>query len=1068
MSDISSYLGDFDAVIRSRGESYFRANRVKTISIHPGKEARFNVLGSRPYEVRLKLAKDRGLVSSCTCPYFEGGYNCKHAWASLLEANRNGFFKLDKEQVTKHSLIKSDKLKKHQRPLLPVWRTKLEGLSSSSKNSNTPMMSTAIGKQLHNERVGYIAIDQGMTESANKWVLKFYAQEYRKTGDLGVLKSCSVDHDQITLYSDELDRRTLLLLLGQPGQSGNRYNTSYYQNQEKEFVYLETNVLDPLFVELSGKDKLLFKPSFSDAKPLRFENDTLKLHLILTEGKNDFTLTAQLKNHTASLAMSNVLLYLDPYLVTDGTFFSTDFLNHEEWFNFFKKNTELKVPKKDIDSFLEYYFKSYNFPNLSLPENLDIRSCDRFSKVRLSIDSDSQTGSLFGQIQFQYAEEFITLHSDVEKIYHSGMRTLFIRNIGDELTEVARYQDAIDKKSSFSLENLQESDQFLIPEGKLEAVVDLAFNLNWEVVAFKKNLVQSKGYNATISSEIDWFDLSVEFKFENGFIATLPQLLQNIRSGQNFVFLADGTAGIIRKDWIKKFSNIAQAGTLSGDQLRLTKIQALFFGAELSESKNFKSDRKFKALQKIVDDVKGMKEIPLDSRFRGKLRSYQRMGLSWLNLMAKHEIGGILADDMGLGKTIQVLAALSKGKKEKSLILAPKSLVYNWINEANRFTPHLKFHNHTGLDRMDRLEDLESAQVVITTYQTFRLDIEFFKEKNFDFFILDEAHYVKNSESQAYMACRLINAKKKIALTGTPVENSIKDLFSILSIVTPGLISDGLVEKYASETDPEAVQVLSKSLKPFILRRSKDQVLKDLPQKSEQILFCDLSPSERKKYNELKAYYWNNLSGKFKEKGFQKSKIEILEALLRLRQASCHPGLLNKSLRSESSSKFDLLLEQLVTIIADGHKALIFSQFTGLLGLLRETLEKKKIQFEYLDGKTSNRAERVKNFQENDNVKVFLISLKAGGVGLNLTSADYVFILDPWWNPAAEAQAIDRAHRFGQKKKVFAYKVIAKDTVEEKILALQEQKRALAKAVISSEKGLFSGLKMEDLRELFL
>ena len=233
------------------------------------------------------------------------------------------------------------------------------------------------------------------------------------------------------------------------------------------------------------------------------------------------------------------------------------------------------------------------------------------------------------------------------------------------------------------------------------------------------------------------------------------------------------------------------------------------------------------------------------------------------------------------------------------------------------------------------------------------------------------------------------------------------------------------------------------------------------------MIYCELSVPERKKYNELKNYYWNNLSGKIDEKGFQRSKIEILEALLRLRQASCHPGLLNSTLASGSSAKFDLLLEKLETVIKDGHKALIFSQFTSLLGLFGKALSKRKIKFEYLDGKTNNRAERVKNFQENEKIQLFLISLKAGGVGLNLTSADYVFILDPWWNPAAESQAIDRTHRYGQTKKVFAYKIIAKDTIEEKILALQEQKRALAKAMISTDKSLIKGMKMEDLRELF-
>ena len=677
------------------------------------------------------------------------------------------------------------------------------------------------------------------------------------------------------------------------------------------------------------------------------------------------------------------------------------------------------------------------------------------------IDTEAVSKKIIGQIQFLYGEEFVNQDDPRSQIFSSPIRTLFKRDIANEIRESSRFQDTNKDGESFPDSIMQ------IPESNLEKFIERAFALGWEVVAFKKNVNQSKDFKAIISTGIDWFALKVDFEFNNGFILGLPQLLQTIKSGQKFISLADGSTGMIPNEWIKKFGAMIQAGTIDGENLRLTKIQILFYGAELCEDTNFKSDRKFKTFQRIIENSNNISEINLDPRFKGKLRKYQTRGVSWLSYMSKHEIGSVLADDMGLGKTVQVLAAISKSTRSKSLIVAPKSLVFNWISEAKKFTPHLKFHDHTGTDRMDRLREFEKSHVAVTTYQTFRQDIEFFKEKEFDYFILDEAHYIKNSESQAYMACKLIKAKKKIALTGTPVENSLKDLFSILSVVTPGLISESLAGKYANEMNPEAIGILSKSLKPFILRRTKDEVLKDLPKKSEQVLYCELSALERKKYNELKNYYWNNLSDNIDKKGFQRSKIEILEALLRLRQASCHLGLLNNNFTSNSSAKFDLLLEQLETLIKDGHKALVFSQFTTLLGLFSKELSKRKINFEYLDGKTNNRAERVKNFQENKNIQLFLISLKAGGVGLNLTSADYVFILDPWWNPAAESQAIDRAHRYGQTKKVFAYKLIAKDTVEEKILALQEKKRAMAKAIISTDKSLIKGMKMEDLRELF-
>ena len=299
------------------------------------------------------------------------------------------------------------------------------------------------------------------------------------------------------------------------------------------------------------------------------------------------------------------------------------------------------------------------------------------------------------------------------------------------------------------------------------------------------------------------------------------------------------------------------------------------------------------------------------------------------------------------------------------------------------------------------------------------------------------------------MACRLISAKRKISLSGTPVENSLSDLFSILSIVNPGLITKNQAANWSRTTDAASLKQLARAMRPFVLRRTKTQVLKDLPEKSEQLIYCELSAGERKKYNDLKKFYWSKLSGKLEEKGLARSKIEILEALLRLRQAACHQGLLEEKAKLQKSAKFEVLLDQIDNVIKDGHKALIFSQFTKLLELLKFHLDERGIKYEYLDGQTSDRQERVERFQNDSQIPLFLLSLKAGGVGLNLTAADYVFVLDPWWNPAAEAQAIDRAHRIGQKRKVFAYKLIAKDTVEEKILELQQSKKDLANAIIS-------------------
>jgi len=1084
MSILKSIASQFDPEVLNRGDRYFNSNFVKSVSIIRGQEAVFRVEGTKTYNVRLRYDHNK-LLTTCTCPDFGRGNHCKHAWASILKADSQNFFdgktpirdvgpmseNVPSNQLTLSTILKGPgKEKKDVQSLkqLPLWKKKLEvlnKLASGELKKQKQILSPNVMSTPHS-RFGFFAIDSDFSSSVRKWTLKFYNRERKKNGELGILKPCSLNHELISLYNDELDQRALWSFLGMPAQA----NSYYYYEQKKDYVFLQPNMMDSILQELSDAKKLLIITQKAEVLPLKFDKALYRVKLILSEEKSVFILKAHLaseENRDKIYPIEPSSFYMMPYLLFGSEMIRTDFENQVEWFRLFKKDPQLLIPQEDVDGFLDYYFKSPLAPEISYPESLKIKTENNFSKMRLALDSDPDSGGIFGQIQFRYGEEFVN-HSDSRNIlFSSSVRTIYKRNLENEKNETSKLHDIPE-----NLENSENfanklSDKIEISQSKLSEIVDKAFQLGWEVIAFKKQVTKSKDFKAIMTSGVDWFDLSINFEFSNGLMLGLPQLLKNIKSGQRFISLADGTTGLIREEWIKKFSSMAQAGRVEGDSIRLTKIQALFYGAELCVDKNFKSDRKFKTFQKIIEDINNITEAKLDPRFKGKLREYQKRGFSWLSLMTKHEIGTVLADDMGLGKTVQILATLSKDRKSKTLILAPKSLVFNWVAEAKKFTPHLKFHDHTGSDRMNHLAELESANVIVTTYQTFRIDVDFFKQKEFDYFILDEAHFIKNSESQAYMASKLIKAKKKIALSGTPVENSLKDLFSILSVVTPGLISDALAEKYSNEMDPEAIGSLSKSLRPFILRRTKDEVLKDLPQKSQQVLYCELSASERRKYNELKNYYWNNLSGKIQKKGFQKSKIEILEALLRLRQASCHPGLLNANLGLDSSAKFDLLFEQIENVIADGHKALIFSQFTSLLGLLGRALDQRKIVFEYLDGKTNNRSERVRNFQENDNIQLFLISLKAGGVGLNLTSADYVFILDPWWNPAAESQAIDRVHRIGQTKKVFAYKLIAKDTVEEKILVLQERKRALAKAVISSEKSLIKGLQMEDLRELF-
>ncbi|HEY9436878.1 MAG TPA: SNF2-related protein [Blastocatellia bacterium] len=406
-----------------------------------------------------------------------------------------------------------------------------------------------------------------------------------------------------------------------------------------------------------------------------------------------------------------------------------------------------------------------------------------------------------------------------------------------------------------------------------------------------------------------------------------------------------------------------------------------------------------------------------------------------------------------------------------SLVVVPKSLVFNWKQEAAKFAPKLRVLDHTGYAReKESLEHFDDYDLILTTYGTLRNDAVLFKDTRFDYVILDEAQAIKNSDTASAKAARLLNGDHRLALSGTPIENHLGELWSLFEFLNPGMLGAASVFKITGgvgrNPDEETRELLAQALRPFILRRTKSQVAKDLPAKQEQTIFCELEPEQRKLYNELRDHYRNTLLDRVARDGVAKSKMQALEALLRLRQAALHPGLIDNKRVKEDSAKLDLMLPQLVELFEENHKVLVFSQFTSFLAILRRRLDKEKIEYEYLDGSTRDRQARVERFQNDPDCKLFLISLKAGGLGLNLTAAEYVYLLDPWWNPAVESQAIDRAHRIGQTRQVFAYRIIARDTVEEKVLALQNTKRDLADAILNADNSLIRNLTKEDLELL--
>jgi non-specific serine/threonine protein kinase len=579
-----------------------------------------------------------------------------------------------------------------------------------------------------------------------------------------------------------------------------------------------------------------------------------------------------------------------------------------------------------------------------------------------------------------------------------------------------------------------------------------------------------------VSSGMDWFDCEITVSFGDQFVS-LKDIRKAVLNDEHYVKLADGTLGILPAEWIAKYGMLLKLGNIDKDSIQISKLHFSIVDELYAEIDNDDVLREIEDKKRKLRDFDKIKAIKPSENVKANLRDYQESGLNWMHFLDEFRWGGCLADDMGLGKTLQTLTFIQsltdKNPKTCCLVVVPTSLIFNWSNEMDKFTPNLKYLVHHGTQRTPHIETFMDYNVIMTTYGVIVRDVDRIKELNFDYVILDESQAIKNVTSKRYKAVSLLNSHNKLVLTGTPVENNTFELYAQMNFLNPGILGtqEFFKKEYANPIDKKGetdkVRELKKIVYPFILRRTKEQVAQDLPDKSENILFCEMGTKQRKVYDAFKNHYRDKLLDIIQDQGIEKSGIYILEGLLKLRQICDSPALLKgKEKHTDESVKMNELSNHVSELVGK-HKILIFSQFVGMLSLIRKQLERKGVNYSYLDGQTRNRQEVVEDFQNNEEKRVFLISLKAGGVGLNLTAADYVYLVDPWWNPAVEQQAIDRTHRIGQTQKVFAYKMICKDTVEEKILKLQEKKKALVNDIISAEKSLLKSLTKDDVVDLF-
>ncbi|MEM9558285.1 MAG: DEAD/DEAH box helicase [Acidobacteriota bacterium] len=1098
---------------RDRGRQYFSQRRVKIdASDDYGLNATVRGAG-RTYEVQIDWfdSETSGiLTASCQCPRYRAGRLCKHIWATLLTADQRGVGKriagdgelqvfLESSDGLPHTTVEQSNGSAVHAAVVtadapPSWRKQFQTLRRVLGEANGNARQGGDPRRMAHYRINVLK-----SLNSEQLVIDLFQRTGRE--ESAALRPLELDEREASRFLDPDDHELLSVLLATapPREQSLAALTIGGENGAKGAGGAVPPVLyDTLLPRLCATGRFGWINGLDEGEithhPLEWDDDgpwafLLKIERLEHEEGLHARVAGCLRRDGEERELSEPLMLLpEGVVIFRDRIAPFDPGDHFAWAAALRRDSEIDVPETEVDAMLEDLWSMPVLPPMELPVQWQLDEVRTPPITRVTFRNTGQTPFAFkASLRFDYDGLLVEPgkaadKGTIDRIVDRPHGRLVFRDAEIERQRVEELElllaDA--RGERMNGRNHDDSDRHRVSMVAFPEVARHLIDAGWEVEAEGQRVRRPSHSEIalSVSSNVDWFELEGEIDF-GVTTASLPSLLEAIRRGDLFVRLDDGTHGLLPEEWIQRFSSLAantveQAEDEIGEAVRFLPSQALLLDTLIGDQE-VDVDRDFERVRKQLQDFDKVEEAKEPRGFQGTLRTYQREGLGWLKFLKEHGFGGCLADDMGLGKTVQVLALLQLRRARKkpawerlpSLIVVPRSLVHNWIEEGARFTPKLQLVNYTGPGRHELLPELDEADVIVTTYGTLRRDVDELTSMEFDYAILDEAQAIKNASSQAAKACRRLRAHHRLALTGTPVENHLGELWSIFEFLNPGMLSQKVLKDVVgAPADSEAVLAISAALKPFIFRRTKAEVLKDLPEKTEQTLYCELEGEQARLYQELRDHYRAALEERIEQVGLRKSKIQVLEALLRLRQAACHPGLIDEERRSESSGKLHTVLQHLEEVLDEGHKALVFSQFTSLLGIVREHLDRDGVTYEYLDGRTRKREERVQRFQEDPDCRLFLISLKAGGVGLNLTAADYVFILDPWWNPAVEAQAVDRAHRIGQTRPVFAYRLISRGTVEEKIMELQGSKKQLADAILSADKSLIGDLSTDDLQIL--
>ena len=1033
-SFINDILLSFDYNSMFKGFDYFNSHRVINCEIEIDEEGisiDSIVKGTHTYAQDIFIDfESEEVFGNCSCPV---GYNCKHVAAAILAA-------LEKIPINEPKNLTKQEKSEYER-----WLNRLEGEKKDYKINNEFFLTYRLFKEEWGSDVEFYK---------SKILKNGFISKGIKLSNDSILNSFEYKFD----YISQEDGKVLSLLYNLTG----KYNYDIELKDELGAIALKKMIATN-------------RAFFQDAKEaLRFTQIKKELQFVWEEDDKSAKLIPNLQKNEFLVTKTKPLFCID----------KTNNLVYELSCNIDLDKIELflkapPIPKEALYKVVQKLSNTFGTSAISLPKSLDIQVINASLTPKLTLFKTKDTTHAM-RLEFLYSDyvfdlnnfnELIFLDDKIIKIQRDFTKEQetkeYIQNLGFEYSKELNAYISLNTATSYDI--IEQWRVFL------EKEVESLRQKGW-IVEIDESFEYQFEYYEDIFAEFEdkssnWFNLSFKVTIGGEKLELLPIITPLLNDFDDIkdlppklnIKLPNGKFLHIDSNEIKP---ILKTIYELFDREKNEKIVIKPFDAHLLDFGNnikWQGAKELQQLAKKLKNFKRIRKIEPSSNLQANLRGYQKKGIAWLNFLHEFKFGGILADDMGLGKTIQTLAYLQILKeknalKNPSLIIMPTSLIGNWKSEIKKFTPNLSYLELYGSDRKELFKKIKDFDIILTTYTLALRDLQEYKKYQFEYIILDEAQKIKNPKAKITRAIKSLKSNYKLALTGTPIENHLGELWSIFDFLMSGFLGSesefitlfkNPIEK---EKDSKKQKLLNKKIAPFILRRTKEEVVKELPPKTEIIKKTSFKAKQAILYENIRVAMEKKVRNVIKEKGLNKSHIMILDALLKLRQVCCHPQLLDLKATKDvkESAKLELFLDLLDTLMAEDRKVLVFSQFTKMLSILEEEIKKKKIAYTKLTGATKKRQEAIEKFTKGE-AKVFLISLKAGGVGLNLVEADTVIHYDPWWNPAVENQATDRAYRIGQNKAVFVYKLLIENSIEEKILELQKKKEAISNGIYSNK-----------------